>query len=557
LASISVRLWLEPATSRSRGNTKEEQALWARLPVAREARKRKLREEATAGANRIFDCIGEESPEPEDFKKVYMSLLESLTVAYHEWKASCPSTPNPSHAHEPTSAPENLSKPSFREGTSNPSQTRGMPTKGFVDHANLIRKDEPLQLRRNNTSCSNQPENSYDTSGTNLESEHQVGVPLLENLQMFSKPFKNSLPVSTNDICWETCPTKATSLLVTHQSVDEPQGLALENESQQEPLRSCLKSSTSVEDNVCQEKLLTAKTAVLSIDRNFDPECTCIHDEYNDLVIKQDEPEDDVLDVIYEGKRSRPPDVVDNDRTKSNVDSCTSPSASQMPPEALVADEVKAPQELQDGKCILVPERQDPVDMPEDDNVIDIVPQEKLDLPPNLEPRNTDRGSRASEMPTHLEAWAITDTIDLAIEQGFNGQGYIIWHGKHSQPPDRIQEIQPGDEHSHHLKLHASEWAPNDRYRSTAPPTSHEELEELSPSRILEYLENVTQEACRKYLTRTECPWLRTQHALLWSEAKGAGMMGNLKQIYNCQGMTIPQQSLTVIQNYLKVFSKM
>ena len=116
----------------------EEQALWAHLPVAREAQKWKLREEATAGANHIFNSIGEENPEPKDFKKVYMSLLESLTVAYHEWKASCHSTPSSSHAYDPISAPENLSKPSFREGTSNPFQTRGMPTKGFIDRADPI-----------------------------------------------------------------------------------------------------------------------------------------------------------------------------------------------------------------------------------------------------------------------------------------------------------------------------------------------------------------------------------------------------------------------------------
>ena len=97
-----------------------------------------------------------------------------------------------------------------------------MPTKGFVDHADPIQKDEPLQLRRNDTSHSDQPENSNDISGTNLESEHQVGVPPLENLQMLSKPLKKPSPVPTDDTCWETCPTKEMSPLVAHQSVDEP-----------------------------------------------------------------------------------------------------------------------------------------------------------------------------------------------------------------------------------------------------------------------------------------------------------------------------------------------
>jgi hypothetical protein len=291
--------------------------------------------------------------------------------------------------------------------------------KGFVDHADLIQKDKPLQLRRNNMSRLIQPEtyppclqakptianrispcrkpasvssdvqqivsgqshfsaagstrnalwpeNSYDISGTNLESERQVGVPLLENLQMLSKPFKNPSPVPTYDIhwetcptkkmrslvahqsvdeprdltlknvassapqifdgrssssaagttsgcsnprfkdqyllpgidhdgeqmyfiltnhdlryspndyqkattaeadvaCWETCPTKEMSSLVAHQSVDEPRDLILENETQQESSRPCSKLSTSVEDDVCQEKLLTAKTAILSMD---------------------------------------------------------------------------------------------------------------------------------------------------------------------------------------------------------------------------------------------------------------------------------------------------
>ena len=146
--------------------------------------------------------------------------------------------------------------------------------------------------------------------------------------------------------CWETCPMKETNSLVAHQSVDEPRDLDLENKSQQELLRSCSRSSTLLEDDMRQEKLLIAETTILSMDQNIDPECTCIHNEYNDLVIKQDEPKDDVLDIIYEGKQSRPLDVVNNDHTKSNVDSCTSPSASPMPPKALVADEVKAPQEL-------------------------------------------------------------------------------------------------------------------------------------------------------------------------------------------------------------------
>ena len=41
---------------------------------------------------------------------------------------------------------------------------------------------------------------------------------------------------------------------------------------------------------------------------------------------------------------------------------------------------------------IIIPECQDPVDTPEDNNVIDIVPREKPDLPLNLEPQNTDHG---------------------------------------------------------------------------------------------------------------------------------------------------------------------
>jgi hypothetical protein len=280
------------------------------------------------------------------------------------------------------------------------------------------------------------------------------------------------------------------SSLVGHQSVDEPRDLDLENKMQQESSRSCSKLSTSVEDDACQEKLLTAETTVLSMDRSIDPEHTHVHDEHQDLVTER--AEDDVLDIIYEGKRSRPPDVVDNNRTKSNVDSCTSPSASLMHLEAWVADKVKAPREPQDGtsECVLVPERQDPVVTPEDDDVIDIVLQEKPDPPPNLEPRNTDRGSRASEMPMHLEARAITDTTDLAIEQGFDGQVYVARRGKCGRPPDFTQEIQVDDEYSRHFKFQASEWAPNDKYRSTAPSTSYEELEELPPSRFLKYLDN-------------------------------------------------------------------
>jgi hypothetical protein len=89
----------------------------------------------------------------------------------------------------------------------------------------------------------------------------------------------------------------------------------------------------------------------------------------------------------------------------------------------------------------------------------------------------------------HLEAQAITDTTDLAIEQGFNGQDNVIWQGKCSRLPDATQETQSDDEHSHHIKLQASECALNNRYCPTAPPASHKELEESSSSRSLKYIE--------------------------------------------------------------------
>jgi hypothetical protein len=54
------------------------------------------------------------------------------------------------------------------------------------------------------------------------------------------------------------------------------------------------------------------------------------------------------------------------------------------------------------------------------------------EIPLNLEPRNTDRDLRASEMPMHLEAWAITGTTDLAVEREFDGQGYVVQRGKRS-----------------------------------------------------------------------------------------------------------------------------
>jgi hypothetical protein len=74
----------------------EELALWARFPVRREARRRQLQDEATAGAKCIFNSIGKDNPTSENYKKVYMSLLGSLTSAYLEWKASSrPSTPEP------------------------------------------------------------------------------------------------------------------------------------------------------------------------------------------------------------------------------------------------------------------------------------------------------------------------------------------------------------------------------------------------------------------------------------------------------------------------------
>jgi hypothetical protein len=111
-------------------------------------------------------------------------------------------------------------------------------------------------------------------------------------------------------------------------------------------------------------------------------------------------------------------------------------------------------------------------------------------MPLNLEPRNTDCDLRTSEMPMHLEAWAITGTTDLAVEREFNGQGYVVQRGKHSRPyrpPDFIQELSFNDEGFHHVKSQASRWTPNNRYCSTAPPASPEELEESFPSRILEY----------------------------------------------------------------------
>jgi hypothetical protein len=105
-----------------------------------------------------------------------------------------------------------------------------------------------------------------------------------------------------DDVCWETHLTKETNSLVAHQNVDEPRDLVLENKTQQESSRSCSKPSTSMGNDMRQEKRLTAETTVLSTDRNIDPERTCVHDEYHDLIAKQEE--DDVLDIIYEGKRS-------------------------------------------------------------------------------------------------------------------------------------------------------------------------------------------------------------------------------------------------------------
>jgi hypothetical protein len=192
------------------------------------------------------------------------------------------------------------------------------------------------------TTCSNPcPENQYLLPGIDHDGEQMYFILTNRDLWYSPDECQKATTAVADVACWETCPMKEMSSLVTHQSVDELRDLALENESQQESSRPCSKSSTSEEDDMCQEKLLTAKTAVLSTDRNFNPERTHIRDEYNDLVIEQDE--DDVVDIIYDGKQSRPPDVVNNGHTKSNVDSCTSLSAPLMHLEAWVADKVKAP----------------------------------------------------------------------------------------------------------------------------------------------------------------------------------------------------------------------
>ena len=74
----------------------EEQSLWDCFPDPCEVRKWKLQDEAAAGTRRVFRTIGKDNPTPEEYRKVYMSLLASLMVAYFEWKASSyPPTPEP------------------------------------------------------------------------------------------------------------------------------------------------------------------------------------------------------------------------------------------------------------------------------------------------------------------------------------------------------------------------------------------------------------------------------------------------------------------------------
>jgi hypothetical protein len=112
------------------------------------------------------------------------------------------------------------------------------------------------------------------------------------------------------------------------------------------------------------------------------------------------------------------------------------------------------------------------------------------EIPPNLKPRNINRDSSTSEMHMHLEAWAVTDMTDLAVEQRFDNRGYVVRRGKRSRPPDFTKEMQFNDKCSRHVKLQAKDCALNNRYCSTVPPASYEELEELLPSRILKYQES-------------------------------------------------------------------
>jgi hypothetical protein len=72
-------------------------------------------------------------------------------------------------------------------------------------------------------------------------------------------------------------------------------------------------------------------------------------------------------------------------------------------------------------------------------------------------------------------------------------------------------------------------------------------LRNCSPLESSNTKKAIVQEAHLKSLTRIRYSWLRIQNALLWSEAKGAGMMEKSIKIYSCQGMTIPQQSVTAI----------
>jgi hypothetical protein len=117
----------------------EELALWARLPVCREARRRQLQDEATAGAKRIFNSIGEENPTSENYKKVYMSLLGSLMSAYLEWKASSrPSTPEPKRLRKeqprpPAPIPEEASRGAQRHNEQYEKDTG--PPINPLDHA--------------------------------------------------------------------------------------------------------------------------------------------------------------------------------------------------------------------------------------------------------------------------------------------------------------------------------------------------------------------------------------------------------------------------------------
>jgi hypothetical protein len=224
----------------------------------------------------------------------------------------------------------------------------------------------------------------------------------------------------------------------------DQRGLVPKNKQVQVFMKTCLKSSTLIKDGTCREMHPTTNKEVLVNDLDIDHECDPIHEAPRDLVVEREE--NDVVNIIYDRKQSRPPDV-DTEPVVSNVEHClTLP----MPATARETEERIPSEQDSNSECAPAPqESQHPgVARGESDNDVgDFVRHGKQSRLPNVDlelvESNVECCLASSVQSVPTEAWTTQRIKVLWSKQGYNGEHFPIH--QESRTPVIAQRDQDDD----------------------------------------------------------------------------------------------------------------